>query len=423
MTKLTRIGAGLLATTCIAGAAGAQTELTLWSHGAGSAAEINVITTIVEDFNASQDDWEVMVEPFPQAAYNDSVTAAALSGDLPDILDVDGPIMPNWVWAGYLAPLDIDESKLEGFLPGAIGRWNGELYSVGFWDAAIAIFARKSILEKHDIRIPSLEEPWTKDEFDEILVKLKESGEFEYPLNLGMADKSEWYPYAFGPILASFGGDIVDRDTYQTAEGALNGDAAIEFGEWWQSLFERDLAPGTSQDPADWQNGFAEGKYALNYTGNWIALPAVEKFGDDMLFLPAVDFGNGANIGAASWQYAVSATSEHKDGANAFIEFALQDKYYAAFSDGIGVIPPTRTAAAMSKYYSDGAPMEIFYDLSEQQAMLRPVTPGYVVQSRVFRKAVSDIADGADIATALDGAVDEIDADIENNQGYGHSAE
>ena len=64
--------------------------------------------------------------------------------------------------------------------------------------------------------------------------------------------------------------------------------------------------------------------------------------------------------------------------------------------------------------------MEVFYGLSEAQATLRPVTPGYVVQSRVFQKAVSDIADGADVATALDTAVDEIDADIENNQGYGH---
>ena len=74
----------------------------------------------------------------------------------------------------------------------------------------------------------------------------------------------------------------------------------------------------------------------------------------------------------------------------------------------------------MSKYYAPGAPMEVFYELSEKQGMLRPVTPGYVVQSRVFQKAVADIADGADVATALDTAVDEIDADIQNNQGYGH---
>jgi multiple sugar transport system substrate-binding protein len=328
--------------------------------------------------------------------------------------------MPNWAWAGYLAPLDIDPALLEGFLPGPIGKWQDEIYSVGLWDAAIAIFARKSILEKYDIRIPTLEEPWTGEEFDAALVTIKEGGEFEYPLNLGMADKGEWYPYAFGPILQSFGGDIVDRSTYQTAEGALNGDAAIEFGDWWQSVFERGLAPGTSQDPADWQNGFAEGKYAMNYTGNWIALPALEKFGDDMLFLPAPDFGNGPKIGAASWQFGITDASEHKEGGNAFIEFALQDKYLAAFSDGIGLIPPTREAAAMSKYYQPGGPMEVFYGLSEAQATLRPVTPGYVVQSKVFQKAVSDISDGADVATALDAAVDEIDADIQNNQGYGH---
>ena len=235
-----------------------------------------------------------------------------------------------------------------------------------------------------------------------------------------MHDKGEWYPYAFCPLLQSFGGDIVDRETYQSAEGVLNGDAAIEWGEWWQSVFDRELAPGTSQEPATATNGFVDGKYAMDWTGNWNAVPALEKYGDDLLFLPAPDFGTGGKIGAASWQFGVAATSEHQDGANAFIEFALQDKYFTTFSDGIGLIPPTREAAAASKLYAEGAPMQTFYDLSAKQGVLRPVTPGYVVQSRVFLKAAGDIADGADVATVLDTAVDEIDADIANNQGYGH---
>ena len=82
-----------------------------------------------------------------------------------------------------------------------IGKWNDQVYSVGFWDAALAIFARKSVLEENGIRIPTLDEPWTGEEFDEILVKLKDSGKYEYPLNIGMADKGEWYPYAFLPFL------------------------------------------------------------------------------------------------------------------------------------------------------------------------------------------------------------------------------
>jgi multiple sugar transport system substrate-binding protein len=71
------------------------------------------------------------LESFPQNSYNESVTAGALAGNLPCILDVDGPIMPNWAWSGYMQPLAIDESIIADFLPGTLGYWDGELYSVG----------------------------------------------------------------------------------------------------------------------------------------------------------------------------------------------------------------------------------------------------------------------------------------------------
>jgi multiple sugar transport system substrate-binding protein len=148
-------------------------------------------------------------------------------------------------------------------------------------------------------------------------------------------------------------------------------------------------------------------------------LPAIEAFGDDMLFLPAPDFGAGSKIGAASWQFGVSANSEHKDGANAFIAFAIQDKYLAAFSDGTGLIPATKSAAAMTKNYAEGGPLAVFFGLSEKQALIRPPTPGYVVMAKVFEKAAADIANGADVQTALDTAATEINADIEANSGYG----
>jgi multiple sugar transport system substrate-binding protein len=402
----------------LAGSALGATELSMWYHGAGNPVEREILAGIITDFNASQSDWTVKLEQFPQAAYNDSVTAAALAGKLPDIIDVDGPVMPNWAWSGYLAPLELEAGTLDGFLPGPIGEWNGQLYSVGLWDAAVAMVTRQSILDEFGIRVPTLEQPWTAEEFEDALQKIKASGKYEYPLDLGMAWTGEWYPYAFSPFLQSFGGDIIDRSTYKTAEGALNGEAAIKFGEWWQHLFTDELAPGTSQDPADRDSGFANGKYAISWNGNWAALGALEKF-DDVLFLPAPDFGNGPKIGAASWQFGVSANSEQKDGAAAFIQFALQDKYLAAFSDGIGLIPPTAESAAMSKNYKEGGPMAVFYDLSKAQALVRPVTPGYVVAAKVFEKALADIANGAPVADTLDAATDEINADIESNKGYG----
>jgi len=409
----------LLASTVLAGSASAATELAMWYHGAGNEVESAIVNQIIADFNASQSDYTIALESFPQGAYNDAVQAAALAGNLPDIIDVDGPVMPGWAWAGYIAPLPIDQDHFANFLPGTKGIWNDTLYTIGLWDAAVALVTRQSYLDDLGLRTPTLDNPWSQDEFMAALDAAKASGNFDYAFDLGMAWTGEWYPYAFSPFLQSFGGDMIDRSTYLSAEGALNGDAAVEFGEWWQSLFEGGYAPGTSQDGADRDTGFNEGKYAFSWNGNWAALGALGAF-DDTVFLPAPDFGNGPKIGAASWQFGVTTASEHPEGAAEFIKFATQDKYLAAFTDGIGLIPATATAAEMTEHYKEGGAMAPFFGLSEGQALVRPVTPGYAVVAKVFEKALADIANGADVADTLDAAVDEIDADIEKNSGYGN---
>lgn len=418
--KLKNLGAAFAAAALPAAAVDAATEVTMWYHGAGNEVESRLIEQIISDFNASQSDHVVTLESFPQESYNDSVEAAGLAGDLPCVIDVDGPVMPRWAWAGYLQPLPIDPSLTEDFLPGTKGIWDGALYSIGLWDAAVALYARESTLADLGLRTPTLDAPWSKDEFMAALDAAKSSGDYDYPLDLGMAWKGEWFPYAFGPFLQSFGGDMIDRDSYLSAEGALNGDAALAFGEWWQSLFTEGYAPGNSQDGADRETGFIDGKYAFSWNGNWAAVATLDGGVDDVMFLPAPDLGNGPIIGAASWQFGISASCEAVDGAAGFIEHALQDRYLAAFSDGIGLIPSTPSAAAMTEQYAEGGKLEVFFDLSEAQALVRPVTPGYPVVAKVFEKALADIADGAEVAETLDAAVDEIDADIEANGGYGN---
>lgn len=155
MNKITVFAGALLLGTAFSGGVFAATDLSMWYHGAGNEVEGKVIHQIVDDFNASQSDWNVTIESFPQTSYNDSVTAAALAGNLPDILDMDGPNMPNWAWSGYLQPLPIDESVIANFLPGTKGIWDGKLYSIGLWDAAVALYARKSTLDELGLRVPT----------------------------------------------------------------------------------------------------------------------------------------------------------------------------------------------------------------------------------------------------------------------------
>ncbi|WNB87217.1 extracellular solute-binding protein [Cellulomonas sp. ATA003] len=397
------------------GGDGGTTELTMWTHSAGNEAELAVYEQIISDFNGSQDQYEVVMESFPQGAYNDAIVAGAAAGDLPCLLDMDGPIVPNWAWAGYIQPLGLSDEIIDSLLPTAVGRYQDEVYSAGYWDAALSVFARESVLTENGIRIPTVAEPWTLEEFDAALVTLQGAG-YETPLDIGAEDTGEWYPYAYSPMLQSAGGDLVDRDTYLTADGALNGPEAVEFFEWFQSVFDRGLA---SNSGTVGNAEFNSDEAALSYTGVWNAMESLEAVGDDLLILPPPDLGEGPKIGGASWQWGISESCDAADGAREYLEFSFQPEYIAQFADNQVVIPATAEAEELSEMFGEGDPLQPFVELSQEFAVLRPPTPAYPVISSVFERAAKDIMSGADVQSTLDDAVQEIDANIQSNDGYG----
>lgn len=392
-----------------------RTQLTMWTHSAGNPAELEVYEGIISDFNESQDEYEVVHESFPQGAYNDAIVAAAASGDLPCLLDLDGPIMPNWAWAEYLQPLELPTELTDSLLPTAVGVWDDEIYSAGYWDAALSIFARKSVLDANDIRIPTVESPWTADEFESALSTLKAGG-YETPLDIGAEDTGEWWPYAYSPFLQSAGGDLIDRSTMLSADDVLNGADAVAWGEWFQGLF----ADGYADNGGTVGNQeFVDDEVALSYTGVWNAVAALDAVGDDLLILPPPDLGNGPKIGGGSWQWSISANCNDAEGAREYLEFSFQDEYITEFADKQVVIPATDAAAQASEYFGDDGALRPFVEFSQEYAVLRPETPAYAVISTTFETAAKDIMNGADVQETLDRAVAEIDANITSNDGYG----
>ncbi|MDH6437465.1 multiple sugar transport system substrate-binding protein [Streptomyces sp. SAI-144] len=395
------------------GSSGADgNTLTLWTHNAGNAAEYGVVKQVVKDFNASQSKYKVKIQAFPQGSYNDSVVAAASARKLPCLLDVDGPNVPNWAWGGYLAPLDLSKGQVavKDQLPSTVGTYQGKTYASGFYDVALTMYSRKSVLKKYGIRVPTLDKPWTKTEFGDALARLKSGGKFKNPLDLGTGDPGEWWPYAYSPMLQSFGGDLIDRSTYKSAKGALNGDKAVEWGEWFRSLVTKGYAPQkSSKSPGD---DFRNGKTAIQWDGSWSAQANIDKFGSDLAILPPVDFGDGPKIGGASWQWAMSSSCSNKAGAQAYLNFSRQTKYFVDFAKATGTIPATSVAAQQVKGYETGGQFNIFLKEAQKFAVVRPVTPAYPYISTVFSKTAMDILAGADVKGALDQAVSQIDNNL-----------
>ena len=388
-------------------------KIDLWTPQAGSPeVEVQNMQAMLDAFTAQNPQYAFNYKTYPFDAYATSVQGAATGGTLPCMLAVDAPNAPSWAWAGWLKPLDIPASVTDKLIPGAKGTYQDKIYSVGYWDAGLALFSRKSVLDRNGVRIPTIDSPWTKDEFDQALAKLQKDTEFKYPFHLGGADI-----YSGTPYLWSFGGDLINRDTYLTSTGVLNGAQSVAFGKWIQDLVAKKYITTEPQDG----NPFTNGVVPLIWTGNWDASSSVEKFGDDLLFLPPPDMGNGPKVGAGSFGYGTSSgcSEEQRIGVNKFLEFSLTTENLVKISDTQLVIPATAEAAAASANYGPNGKFELFAQLEANNSVIRPATPGFTVIADVFNKAISDIFAGADVQATFDRAAKDIDADIAANDGYG----
>jgi multiple sugar transport system substrate-binding protein len=392
-------------------------DITLWTHNAGNPQELSVVNQIVKDYNASQSKYKVVVQAFPQASYNDAVTAAATAKKLPCVLDTDAPTVPNWAYAGYLTPLDLPAELVSQNLPSTLGKYKDKLYSIGEYDAALGLFAHKDALTAAGLRVATIDKPYTAAEFDAALPKIKASGKYQIALDLGTGDNTtEWWTYGYSPFLQSFGGDLINRDGYKTAEGFINGDKAVAWGSWLQGLVKQGYTPAkSSQDPfAD----FVNGKSAMVWSGIWNSAN-LSKVKDGVV-LPPPDFGTGAKIGGGSWQWAISSSCGQKDGALDYLKFSLDKKYISQFAQKQSVIPATEAAAAITPGWEPGGAKRFFLDLSKKDAVLRPPTPGYPFLTTTFAKAAQDIVAGGDPKKILDQAASDIDQNLKSNDNYGY---
>ena len=397
-------------------------EITIWTHTAGSEAELAGVQQIIDDYNASPDKKAtVKLQSFPQSSYNDSIISASSANNLPCLIDVDQPNTPYWAWAGILAPLTDKDllSRADDLMESAKGTWNDDLYTVGYFDATIALFARKSVLDKLGVRVATVDEPWTTAEMDDALAKLKASGEWTYPFEIGTADnKSEWYAYAYAPILQSFGGDLVNRTDYQSSDGVLNGKEGKEFAHWMRDLVAKGYI--SSKGGSDTALDFVNNKSGLLYGGIW-SMSTFQKYAkdyDDIVVMPMTDFGHGSVTGGGSWTVGMTQSCPAPEAAQDYIRFSLQDKYIANIAKAGMNIPTTEGAQKLVPEFSDGGDMQIFTEISKKYVKMRPETPAYNFISTEFRKTIGDIMNGADVDTWLDKAVNHIDGNIQGADGY-----
>lgn len=389
----------------------------------GEPHEVTVINDVAKRFEQANPGTTVELINTPHDAYNEKFGSMASANTLPDVVQLDAPFLANYVWSGYLQPINglvdkalIDDMTLSNISQGTYPP-DGKLYAIGLTDSTVALYGSRKQLESLKIRIPrSVDEAWTQAEFQAALKTLADSG-VKWPIDLFRAygTKTEWITYAYEPILISMGCDLIDRKTWRAA-GAIDSQACIDATTLLQNWVKQGWVVPTSAG----QNQFyAQGRpAALAWGGHWVYAEASAKMGDDVVVMPLPKFGAKGASPNGTWIYAISKTAADPALAGKFLNFMLTDRAYREDYKGHTGFPGLKSFAAESPLYAKNGAMAAAYEQAAKTAVPRPPHPAYPTITLAFQVAMARIFDGADPREELSKAAKKIDDDIADNGGY-----
>jgi multiple sugar transport system substrate-binding protein len=428
------LGAVAVAAACTAAVPGLAPErgtgpLVAWAH-AGTDEERAALRTVVADWNRANPQTPVELEELTEGDYGHAVQTAIVAGRLPDVLEVDGPLVASYAYQGALLPLDgrlapeVDSAMLASLR--TQGTVDGRLYAVGMFESGLGLFADRARLAEVGARVPGgPDDAWTAAEFRGVLADLAATDPdgrvLDLKRNYGVG---EWLTYGFAPLVWSAGGDLLDPRTGR-ASGALDSDAAVEalteLGSW---------QPHVDPNPDD--RAFADRRVALSWVGHWAYPEYAQALGEDLVLLPLPDLGEGSRSTSGSWAWAVTAGSPRADAAVGFLEHLVSTRSVRTMTEANGAVPGTWPALeADPRFDPDGALAPYAEALTRPctaspvagcVATARPRTPGYPTLTYSFAGAVDAVLRGQDPGAALAEAAAAVDADLDANDGYRRAA-
>ena len=268
------LGVSLLLLFCISSLFFARTTVTFMTDWTGP--ELNVITSIAEQFNSSQNKYTLKVVTVSNLAEKFLTSLAA--GNPPDILHANHQYIAPLVAMNAVEPID-DVTKYganlneyrEEVLKSA--QYHNHLYAIPMKLDIFGLFWNKELFEKAGLDPDH--PPATLEELKEYAKKLTKrdpNGDIKLlGFDPGYSDKWTWayvWPYYFG-------GKVVDEKT-----GAItaNSPICIKSYEWFQDLSKM---YGTKEQLEKFVGGygpywsasnpFIAGKVAMTFGGDWIA--------------------------------------------------------------------------------------------------------------------------------------------------------
>ncbi len=405
----------------IAGYDEGEEYLSIWVHSIEDTDEGRCYRDAVNSFNQAYDgqyfaDIEFIPRNDSGGGYSDKINASVMSGDLPDVLTVDGPNIAAYAENGIIQPLaELTEEEKGIYLTSIIdqGTYDGKLYALGAVESSVGLYYNKDILNEANIKIPDADHPWTFSEFLNVLETLKpimqEKNGYALDMTFPVGETTIYY---YAPFFWSNGGDLVD-ETGLSVDGIFNSPQNVATVTYFQTLLNHGYMSAVPIDHL-----FESGRAAFKFDGMWEVNTVYTSYPDINLGVAPYIVGDNWNgeryTPTGSWAFAASSKTEKLEGATELVKWMSGPESGKQLWERTKSFPSTYEAFdSIDIFETDDNYHALYYQLNTY-GHPRPKTPVYPQVSTSFQQVLEDcVLNGADPQTTLDQSVERINAKLE----------
>ena len=331
----------LFAATAVTASAADKKEVVIWDYFETDAQK-QMMQSLIDEFNASQDEYEASHVYVPFADYEKQLTLGIASGELPDLVILDGCGMASFIQLGLFGDISDADINWDEYMEGPMESTmlDGKHYGIPFATNCTALFYNKDLFDAAGIDYPDENTTW--DEFHEMAKALTKDGVSGFGNAATNTDEGTFQCLQW---LYTAGGSYTDIEDGVDAYKLMQ--EMIEDGSWTKEC--------VNWTQSDVNNNFMAGNLAMQQNGPW-QIPGIEANAPDLNYgvtvLPKKDADSEQATSILGGENMGVVNKADTSGAEAFLKYYDQTDVMVDAMKQYGSYPP-KTEAAKDSYWTD----------------------------------------------------------------------
>ena len=331
----------LFAATAVTASAADKQEVVIWDYFETDAQK-EMMQSLIDGFNASQDEYEASHVYVPFADYEKQLTLGIASGELPDLVILDGCSMASFIQLGLFGDISDADINWDEYMEGPMESTmlDGKHYGIPFATNCTALFYNKDMFDEAGLDYPDENTTW--DEFHEMAKALTKDGVSGFGNAATNTDEGTFQCLQW---IYTAGGSYTDIESGVDAYTLMQ--EMIEDGSWTKEC--------VNWTQSDVNNNFMAGNLAMQQNGPW-QIPGIEANAPDLNYgvtvLPKKDADSDQATSILGGENMGVVNKDDTSGAEAFLKYYDQTDVMVDAMKQYGSYPP-KTEAAKDSYWTD----------------------------------------------------------------------